>query len=148
MHGYVFGDSHLGCLSFGEESTVLLQNSACGSTKHTNCFFDALLTSVFPCTSQKITLFLLYSAGRHNVTESLALVLVNNLSFKCSPGTPETNDSQKVIQPSPPHPPPHLPPVAQAASCFVLRVEPSWLALCEPQRTEPSKPTPGPSQQV
>lgn len=97
MHRYIFGDSHLGsqlrdCLSFWDKSIVLPQNSACGSTVHTNCFFDALLTSVFPCTSQKITLFLLYSAGRHNVTESLAVVLVNNLSFKCSPGMPETNN--------------------------------------------------------
>lgn len=54
-----------------------------------HCLLDALLPSVFPCTSQKITLFLLYTAGRHDGTESLAIMLVSNVSFKSSLGTLE-----------------------------------------------------------
>lgn len=94
-HKVHFGDSHLGSVEglpffLGAVYCSLPKNSVCRSTTHTNSLFDALLQSVFPCTSQKITLFFLYSAGRYNTTESLAIMLVNNLRFKCSLGMPES----------------------------------------------------------
>ena len=65
------------------------QISVCRSTMHTNCLFGALLQRISLCTSQKIALSLRYSAGTCHVTESLAIMHVNNSSFKCSLGMPE-----------------------------------------------------------
>lgn len=54
-------------LSSRDKPIVLSPNSACRSAVDTDCLFDALLTSVLQCASQKIAPFLLHSAGRYTV---------------------------------------------------------------------------------